>query len=113
MALVDGKVIVDMDIKGEMSGKSYTGKFVMKLFLTLKQRNEVAVEYSKRDMGNAKDPTQSTINMLICELQARCDECPAWFKGDKAWEMIDVQPILELKRELDNAYDEHMKAISE
>jgi len=111
--LVDNKVVVDLAIKGEMTGKLYEGKFVMRLFLTLKQRNEIAVEFSKRDIGNTKDQLQSTINQLICELQARCDESPTWFKGDKAWELVDMQPILELKKELDNALEEHMKATEE
>jgi hypothetical protein len=113
MALVDGKVIVDLSVKGEMSGKLYAGKFVMKLFLTLKQRNEVAVEFSKRDMGNTKDNLQSTVNQLVAELQARCEECPPWFKGDKAWDLVDMSPIFEIKKELDNALDEHMKAVEE
>ena len=113
MPLVDGKVIVDMDIKGEQTGKPYKGTFVMKLFLTLRQRNEVAVEFSKRDNGNSKDSLQTTINQLLCEFQARCEDCPSWFKGDKAWELVDMQPIFELRRELDNAYEEHMKSIEE
>jgi hypothetical protein len=113
MALVDGKVIVDLSIKGEQTGKLYQGKFVMKLFLTLRQRNEIAVEFSKRDFGNNKDTLQSTVNQLVCELQARCEDCPAWFKNEKAWDMSDYTPVFELKKELDNALDEHMKSVEE
>lgn len=113
MALVEGKVILDLNVKGEQTGKVYQGKFVMKLFLTLKQRNEIAVEFSKRDLGNNKDNLQSTINQLVCEMQARCEECPAWFKGEKAWDISDYTPIFEIKKELDNALGEHMKTIEE
>lgn len=111
--LVDNKAVVELAVKGESTGKLYDGKFVMRLFLTLKQRNDIAVEFSKRDLGNTKDHLQSTVNQLVCELQARCDECPAWFKGDKAWDLMDIQPIIELKKELDNALEEHMKVTEE
>lgn len=109
MQIVDDKVIVELDIKGEQTGKRYQGRFVMKLFLSLKQRNEVAVEFSKRDFGNTKDTLQTALNQVICELQSRCEDCPPWFKGEKIWDMLDMQPILELKKELDNALDEVMK----
>lgn len=113
MALVDGKVIVDLDIKGEQTGLPYKGRFVMKLFLSLKQRNEIAAEFSKRDYANTKDNLQSTVNQLVCELQARCEECPTWFKGEKVWDLSDYTPVFELKKELDNALEEHMKSVEE
>jgi hypothetical protein len=113
MALVDGKVIVDLQVKGEQTGNLYQGKFVMRLFLSLKQRNEIAVEFSKRDFGNSKDQFQTTINQLVCELQARCEDSPPWFKGERVWELSDYTPIFELKKELDNALEEHMKSVEE
>ena len=112
MALVNDKAVFEISVKGEQTGKVYSGKFVMRLFLTLKQRGQVAVEYSKRDMGNDLDAGMSQLNRTICEFQAMLEDCPEWFKGEKAWELEDFQPIISIREELEAAQKEHSEKIN-
>lgn len=112
MALVSDKAVFEVNVKGENSGKVYSGKFVMRLFLTLGQRSKVAVEYSKRDLGNDRDEETSAITRLICEFQILADECPDWFKGDAPWDLVDYQPLLEIRKALEAAQTEHSEKIN-
>jgi hypothetical protein len=106
--LVENTAVFDINIKGE-SGKLYNGHFVMSLFLSFKQRREIAVEYSKRDFGNTKDNVISYLNKLVAEHQARIIDCPVWYKGEKAWELLDQEPILAIQDEIDAALEEFKK----
>lgn len=105
------KFSFDVNVKGENTGMAYTGRFVMKLFLTLKQRSALAVEYSKRDVGNEKDEIMSAVIRSVCELQAHCEEAPAWFKGDGVWDLVDIQPIVALREKLEEALEQYAKEL--
>jgi hypothetical protein len=112
MSLVNDRAIFEVNTKGEMTGKVYTGRFTMKLFLTLGQRSKVAVEYSKRDFGNDRDETTGAINKLICEFQALAEECPEWFKGEAAWDLVDYQPLIAIREGLEAAQKEYSNKIN-
>lgn len=110
MSLVNDNAVFDIRVKGESTGKIYEGQFTLKLFLSLHQRNQIAVEFSKKDKGNEKDVFISNLNSTLIELQARTVECPAWFKGDAAWNLQDLQPILSIRDELDAHHEEYLKS---
>jgi hypothetical protein len=107
--LPGNKISFDLSVKGESTGSTYAGHFVMRLFLSLKQRNQLAAEYSKRDNGNEKDEVTSAITRSTCELQAHCEECPAWFKGEAVWELVDIQPLVSLRETLEEALKAHLE----
>jgi len=112
MALVANKAVFRLSVKGEMTGKVYEGDFVLGVFLSLRQRNQVAVEYSKRDVGNDLDAGMSQVNRLICEFQAMAEQFPEWFKGEAVWDLQDFQPILSIKEELEAAQKEYAEKIN-
>lgn len=107
MALTKDTAIFEISAKGENTGKVYDGKFVMRLFLQLKERARVAVEYSKRDFGNERDTEMSRITQLICEYQALATESPEWFQGEKVWELQDYSPLLQVKEKFEEALTEY------
>jgi hypothetical protein len=101
----------DLNVKGENTGKVYNGKFVMRLFLSLKQRSALAVEYSRRDIGNEKDDVMSAIIKSICELQTHCEEAPEWFTKETVWDLVDLQPIISIREKLEETLAEHSKKL--
>jgi hypothetical protein len=113
MSLVGEKCVFKLSVKGENTRKTYKGDFVLKLFLTLRERSNVAVEVSKIDNGNLKDSMMTGLTQLVCELQALVEQSPEWFKSDTAWDLLDLQPILSIKEELDQAIAEYLKTQDE
>jgi hypothetical protein len=109
MALVNDKCVIELAVKGESTRKAYKGKFVFKLFLNLRERGSVAIEVSKRDGANIKDQSTTFITQIICELQALCETCPDWFKGEAVWDLLDYEPIIQLRKELDESVAEYIK----
>lgn len=93
--LKDKKTVVFslVNIKDEETGELYTGDFEMKLFLTLKERSLAAAAHTRRNIGI--DPFDDTykLNRIVCELQASSIVCPDWFKEDKAFSIVGIQPI--------------------
>jgi len=111
--LPNHKAAFDVTVKGENTGMVYTGKFVIRLFLSLKQRQSLAVEYSRRDIGNEKDAFMSSIVQSICELTHHCEETPDWFKPDRIWDLVDLQPIVAVREKLEEALEIHVKALNQ
>jgi hypothetical protein len=109
MSLVGETCVFDMKIKGESTRKVYKGSFVLRLFLSLRERTQVAVEFSRRDKGNEKDAIQSGITQMICEMKCLADQAPDWFKSEDVWDVKDFQPFLTIKEELDKAIEEYLK----
>jgi|WetSurMetagenome_2_1015567.scaffolds.fasta_scaffold202434_2 hypothetical protein len=109
MSLVGETCVFELKVKGESTRKVYKGNFVMRLFLSLKERTQVAVEFSKRDKGNEKDPFQSGIVQMICELRNLADQAPDWFKSEDVWDAKDIQPFLTIREEHDKAVEEYLK----
>jgi hypothetical protein len=107
--LPGNQISFDLNVKGESTGGVYAGHFVMRLFLSLKQRNALAVEYSRRDNGNDKDTVTSAITRSTCELQSHCEDCPAWFKGEAVWELMDIQPLVSIREILEEALKAHVE----
>jgi hypothetical protein len=111
MALVENKAVFEINSKGESTGKTYSGKFVMKLFLNLKERHQAAVEYSRRDLGNSLDGELSAIYKMICEFQAQSESSPEWFAGEKVWELVDFAPLIAVREKLDEAQKEYTEKL--
>lgn len=81
------------NILDEETGVKYSGDFEIKLFLSLKERGIVAANAGRRNIGIDPFEEVFTLNKVVCELQAKCTLCPDWFKDDKAFEIVGIQPI--------------------
>lgn len=112
MALVDDKAVFNVEVKGESTGKVYKGKFVMKLFLSLKERNQVAVKYSVINAGNTEDFEMMGINKLLAEYLQQVEEGPDWFSEEKALDLEDFSPLNKIKEELEKAQKEYSDKIN-
>ena len=112
MALVNGKAIFDINTKGELSGGTFEGKFVLKLFPSLKDRQNIAVEFSKRNLGNDSDFDTEQMTKAVCELIVLTEESPEWFKNGSVWELVDLSPIVAIKEGLEAAQKEHMELLN-
>jgi len=113
MSLVGETCVFELKVKGESTRKTYKGSFVMRLFLSLRDRTQVAIEFSKRDRGNDKDTFHSNIVQTICELKQLADQAPEWFKSEDVWDCKDIQPFLSIREELDKAIEEYLKTQEE
>ena len=113
MSLVGENCVFSMKVKGEATRKVYKGDFVLRMFLSLRERTQVAVEFSKRDKGNEKDAFQSGITQMICELRCLAEQAPDWFKSEEVWDLKDIQPFLTIRDELDKAIEEYLKTQEE
>lgn len=111
MALANGKAVFDVNVKGELSGKVFEGKFVAKLFPSLKERQQIAVEFSKRNLGNDSDYETQQMTRAVCELIVLCEQSPEWFSKESVWELIDLSPIVAVREGLEAAQKEHMDAL--
>lgn len=111
MALANGKAIFDVNVKGELTGKVFEGKFVVKLFPSLKERQQIAVEFSKRNLGNDSDFDTQQITKAICELTVLCEQSPAWFSKETVWDLVDLSPVVAVREGLESAQKEHMEAL--
>jgi len=111
MPVVNGKAVFDVNVKGEFSGQVYGGSFVLKLFPTLKDRQQIAVEFSRRNLGNDSDFETQQITKAICELTTLCEKCPEWFSKEKIWDLVDLNPIVAIREGLEAAQNEHMEAL--
>lgn len=112
MALVNDKAVFEVNVKGEETGKVYEGKFVMKLFLSLRERSKVAVEFSKVNEGNFEDQELAVINKMICEYLVQAEEAPEWFKDGKVFDMVDLSPIIAIKEQLTKCQSEYSDKIN-
>ena len=111
MPIVNGKAVFDVSVKGEFSGRVFEGGFVLKLFPTLKDRQQIAVEFSRRNLGNDSDFETQQITKAICELTTLCEKCPEWFLKEKIWDLVDLNPIVAVREGLEAAQNEHMEAL--
>jgi hypothetical protein len=93
--LSDKKTVVFslINIIDEETGEKYSGDFEIKLFLSLKERGVAAANFSRRNIGINSHEEVYTLNKIICELQAKTVVCPDWFKDEKAFEIVGLQPI--------------------
>lgn len=111
MPMVNGKAVFDVNVKGELTGKVYEGKFVVKLFPSLKERQQIAVEFSRRNLGNDSDFEMQQITKAVCELSILAEQAPEWFSKETAWELVDLSPIVAVREGLEGAQKEHMDAL--
>jgi|GEM_PF-2827533 len=111
MALVNDRAVFDISVKGENTGKVYAGKFVMKLFLSLKDRSKAAVEFSKLNEGNTQDEEMTYLNKIISEYQLLAEESPEWFSKGKILDLEDFSPLVSLKEELEKCLTEYSAKI--
>ena len=111
MALANGKAVFDVNVKGELSGKVFEGKFVVKLFPSLKERQQIAVEFSKRNLGNDSDYEMQQMTKAVCELTVLCEQSPEWFSKEVVWDLVDLSPIVAVREGLEVAQKEHMDAL--
>lgn len=111
MALVNDKAVFDVSVKGEGTGKTYSGKFVMKLFLSLKDRSKAAVEFSKLNDGNTQDDEMKFLNKMISEYNLLAEESPEWFANGKVLDLEDFSPLLAIKDELEKCLTEYSAKI--
>lgn len=111
MSLSEDKAIFDLNVKGENTGKKYSGKFVMKLFLTLKDRQAVSVRYSSMNAGNTEDYEMMGINKVLAEFLVQVVEGPDWFTEEKCVELEDFSPLNKIREELEKAQQEYSDKI--
>jgi len=111
MPIINGKAVFDVRAKGELTGKVYEGGFVLKLFPTLKERQQIAVEFSRRNLGNDNDFETQQITKAVCELITLCEKSPEWFSKETVWDLVDLNPIVEVRQGLENAQKEHIEAL--
>lgn len=107
MALHNDKAVFEINVKGESTGKEYSGKFVMKLFLSLRDRNAASVKYSKVNQGNTEDFEMMGINKMIAEYSVQAEEAPEWFSNDAVLDLMDFSPLVQIKEELEKAQKEY------
>jgi len=112
MALVNGKAIFDVSAKGELSGKIFEGKFVLKLFPSLKDRQNIAVEFSKKNLGNDSDFDTEQMTKAVCELVVLSEQSPEWFTSNTVWDLVDLSPIVAVREGLEAAQKEHMESLN-
>lgn len=111
MAIVNGKAVFEVNVKGELTGKVYDGKFVVKLFPSLKERQQIAVEFSKRNLGNDSDFEVQQITKAVCELSILSEQAPEWFAKETVWDLVDLSPIVAVREGLETAQKEHVDAL--
>jgi hypothetical protein len=107
VALNNDKAVFEVNVKGEGTGKVYSGKFVMKLFLSLKDRNAAAVKYSKLNQGNTEDFEMMGINKMLAEYSIQAEDSPSWFANDAVMDLEDFSPLVKIKEELEQAQKEY------
>jgi hypothetical protein len=112
MPVVNGKAVFDVSVKGEFTGKVFEGQFVLKLFPTLKDRQQIAVEFSRRNLGNDYDYEMQQMTKAICELTVLCEKCPDWFLKETVWDLADLSPVVAVREGLETAQKEHMDALN-
>lgn len=93
--LKDKKTVVFslVNILDEQTGEAYSGDFEVKLFLSLKERSIAAASHTRRNIGIDPFDEAHKLNKVVCELQVSCVSCPDWFKEDKAFLIVGIQPI--------------------
>jgi hypothetical protein len=111
MPIINGKAVFEINVKGELTGKAYTDQFVFKLFPTLKDRQEIAVEFSRRNLGNDADYETQQITKAVCELVVLCEKGPEWFSRETVWDLIDLNPVVAVREGLEAAQKEHMELL--
>lgn len=112
MPLVNDKAVFEVNVKGENTGKTYSGKFVMKLFLSLKDRSKAAVEFSKLNEGNTQDTEMTFVNRMLSEFALQCEEAPEWFKDGKLLDLEDFSPLVTIRDELEKSQREYSDKIN-
>jgi hypothetical protein len=112
MALVNDKVVFEINAKGETTGRVYTGSFTMKLFLSLKDRSRAAVEFSKVNSGNTEDQELANINKTVCEYLIMSETAPEWFQPSSAFDLQDFSPLVAIKDEIEKAQAEYSEKIN-
>lgn len=111
MSLVNGKAVFNVNVKGELSGNIFEGSFVIKLFPTLKDRQQIAVEFSRRNLGNESDFEVQQMTKVVSELIVLTEQSPDWFKKETVWDLVDLSPIVAVREGLEAAQKEHMDAL--
>ena len=101
-------IFLNLDCKGEITGKRYVGEFEMKLFLQLKDRQ--AASRIKKKLTNDIAPEDDVffVLSLLTDLNAHIIKKPV-FWGEEGLELEDVEPIMALARELRKAQDDSTK----
>ena len=100
------------NILDEETGVKYSGEFEVKLFLTLKERGIVAAAAGRRNIGIDPFEETFTLNKVVCELQTKCIVCPDWFKDDKAFEIVGIQPIDRIFTLVKAAHEEYKESMN-
>lgn len=112
MPLVNDKAVFELSSKGESTGRVYSGKFVMKLFLSLRDRSAAAVEFSKLNEGNTQDQEVAFLNRMLSEFSLQAEESPEWFRDRKVLDIEDFSPLLAIKEELEKSQREYSDKIN-
>jgi len=107
--LPNNQVEFEVDVRGTDTGTLYKGKIVAKLFLTLKERREVAAIYSRLDAGNEKDFFMRDLNLVCAELSKYIVSGPDWLKPDDLDNILDINPLFFVWDYFDNIRKEIVK----
>lgn len=101
--MLSNPIWVEVDCVGEDTQTKYFGKFLVRPFLTIKEKTEVNKTFGKYSLGvpfsenNDQLDTRFFLNTLaffkVAVVESDCD----WWKGDEpGMDLLDVEPIFTL-----------------
>lgn len=92
---------VDLDVKGERSGKQFRGNFKLKPYLAHKESADASRLAEMYRRGIQDDWDQRTFLTLLAYLKFHVIETDAvWWKAESGLDLIDRDPVITLGEKL-------------